>query len=1161
LPLIAIASFRHLDYAAPNAALTRRRGVMAYSAAADLVAELRSFRILEPAQLDEAARLADTEADPKALARLLVERRRLTPYQANLLLLGRGAELVLGSYIILARVGEGGMGEVFRARHRRLGHIVALKLIRKDRLSNPAAVQRFEREIAVACQVAHPNVVRAFDADVAGGKMFLAMEFVEGLDLDTLLSGNGPLPIAEACEYARQTAAGLAACHERGLVHRDIKPKNLLLTRAGIENPKSEIRNPKSAFPTLDSRLPLIKILDLGLARFDDAGPEQTAPRLTQLGKVVGTADYMAPEQGRDSHNVDGRADLYSLGCLLFFLLTGKPPFSGGTKIEKIVSHQLEEAPRLERVRPDVPTELAAVVRKLLAKHPDDRYQSAAEVFAALEPFIPVPEPEREPEPTEEFALPSPGSIIVPPRPRSASHGHRRRVALIGAAGGGVLCAGFVVAILAQERTGPEDRPNRSAEVPVSPVLNIPAAPVAQFDPPAVPQERKPLHGPPELVAVAGESRQRHWAPVGCVAVSLDERLIAGGGLDNAVRVWDARTGEQRASFRLSGNGVSAVTFCSDGRLIAVAIAAGKPPDVREWDSSNGQILARDLPGIEGADAVDVSPDGRTLAVRYWKRAASGMVGGVQLWNLALNELGRDLPSKTPITAWAWSRDGMTLATAAGKLIAVWDVSSGREQSSWAAHDAVTTCLAVSRDGAQVASASTQWSRGKGGEVRVWDALGGKQLAVLHTAEPPASLAFGPEDLLAVGTGQAQVGHIEIHDWAKGESLSVLKGHGGPVMALAFGGDGRTLASGGSDHTVRIWDVDAGKERNPLSRQHGPASRVVFAPDSRSLAVLIGPWEPHVRLLDLAAGQERDLPTDHRGGITAVGFTAGGKAAAWGPWGATVWDAANGQVTAQLNAPGDTKLWGELAPDGRTVAAANTKAPTIALWDIVAPAASGPKLTLPGHKGTLTALTFAPDGKTLATAGTDRTVILWNIAQSGRETPLLRFSLSGHRDSVVALAFSADSRLLASASPDGAVLLHETAGGVERATLSAPAGVVGSLLFSPDGKTLAGWSHHGLRLWDVADRKEIPVPKSSGVLRAVAFAPDSRKLACACHDGQVSIWQIGSAEATAERRLEGPVHHVAFSPDGRYLATANGNGTAYVLRIGPAQGTIARASP
>src|SRR5262249_1682644 len=235
-----------------------------------------------------------------------------TSFQANLLLQGRGSELVLGSYILLARIGEGGMGEVFKARHRRLGRIVALKVIRQTRLANPAAVQRFEREMKAVCQVTHPNVVNAIDADDADGKLFIAMELVDGIDLGKLVASSGPLGVAEACEYARQIAVGLDACHARGLIHRDIKPSNLLLT----------YEPDTSGAGT--GRRPVVKIFDLGLARIDAAGSEQPVPRLTMMGKIVGTPDYLAPEQARDSHHVDGRADLYSLGCTLFFLLTGK---------------------------------------------------------------------------------------------------------------------------------------------------------------------------------------------------------------------------------------------------------------------------------------------------------------------------------------------------------------------------------------------------------------------------------------------------------------------------------------------------------------------------------------------------------------------------------------------------------------------------------------------------------------------------------------------------------------------------------------------------------------------------------------------------------------------------------------------------------------------
>ncbi len=329
--------------------------------AVGLAAAIRQNRLLEPGQADEFARLQAALPEPRALAAELIRRGWLTPYQINQLLRGRGQELLLGSYILLERLGEGGMGQVFKARNWKLGQVVALKLIRKERLDNPDAVRRFHREIRAAAQLDHPNIVRAFDADKVGGTHLLVMEYVQGTDLAKLVKKDGPLAVDKACDHVRQAALGLQHAHERGMVHRDIKPHNLLLTPGGV-----------------------VKILDMGLARLDRRADDEGSSTMTREGAVMGTLDYISPEQAMDSHDVDIRADLYSLGCTLYFLLTGKVPFPGGEALQKLLKHRLDKPIPVEQLRPDVPPGVAAVVRKLMAKRPEDRYQTPAEAAAAL---------------------------------------------------------------------------------------------------------------------------------------------------------------------------------------------------------------------------------------------------------------------------------------------------------------------------------------------------------------------------------------------------------------------------------------------------------------------------------------------------------------------------------------------------------------------------------------------------------------------------------------------------------------------------------------------------------------------------------------------------------------------------------------------------------
>jgi serine/threonine protein kinase len=339
---------------------------MTIESAPALLLALRECHLLDAAQEEAAAELPQQFLQPKALARELLQRGWVTPYQINNIFLGRRSDLVLGSYVLLERLGEGGMGTVFKARNWKLGRIVALKLIRADRLSQASGARRFQREVHVAAQLDHPNIVQAYDAGQVGDRHFLVMEYVEGTDLDRLVRKSGPLPTGSAVSYFRQAALALQYAHERGLVHRDIKPANLLLATA------SEV----------------IKISDLGLARIIEGEGEESSSCLTQEGLVVGTVDYLAPEQARDAHRVDIRADLYSLGCSLYFVLTGRPPFTGGTPTEKLLQHQMDEPVPVEQLRPDVSPRLGQIIRRLMAKRPDHRYATPAGAVAAFDAFL-----------------------------------------------------------------------------------------------------------------------------------------------------------------------------------------------------------------------------------------------------------------------------------------------------------------------------------------------------------------------------------------------------------------------------------------------------------------------------------------------------------------------------------------------------------------------------------------------------------------------------------------------------------------------------------------------------------------------------------------------------------------------------------------------------
>ncbi len=307
----------------------------------------------------------DLPDEPFACAEALVKANVLTPFQAKQLLAGRHRGLVLGTYKILRPLGKGGMGVVYLADHASLGRKVAIKVLTQDQAKENLALERFYREARAAAALDHPNIVRLHDITQVSGINFLVMEYVDGVDLQSLLQQTGALHYAQAANYIGQAASGLVHAHERGFIHRDIKPANLILAKDGT-----------------------IKILDMGLARSLVNPKDALTGKLDDDDVITGTADYLSPEQALNV-TLDARSDIYSLGATFFTLLTARPPFNGSTA-QKLAQHQVAPPPNLNKLRSTVPPELNEVICKMMAKKPGDRFQSVEDLLNALGPWLPA---------------------------------------------------------------------------------------------------------------------------------------------------------------------------------------------------------------------------------------------------------------------------------------------------------------------------------------------------------------------------------------------------------------------------------------------------------------------------------------------------------------------------------------------------------------------------------------------------------------------------------------------------------------------------------------------------------------------------------------------------------------------------------------------------
>jgi WD40 repeat protein/serine/threonine protein kinase len=1010
----------------------------------------------------------------------------------------------IGRYSILARLGRGGMGTVYKAYDPQLQRVVAVKVPHFHWLRDHEEVarRRFLREARAAAAVRHPNVCPIYDVAEHDGDPYVVMAYVEGGSLGaTLTAGDRPVDTRQAVTWARQVADALAAVHACGVVHRDLKPSNILIDAAGN-----------------------VVLADFGLAR-----AEQSSEQLTVERDIIGTPGYMAPEQASGHiERVGPQSDLYTLGVILYQMLAGRLPFQGPA-LSVIYQVVHEVVPPPSQFRPDLDGGLEAIITKAMSRHPQDRFASAAAFAEALAGWLATAAPAALPQPASRPA-PSEADTRRMPLPQGRGSTPRRRAALTVVAslllllGAGLLLQQIIIRIKTRDGqettiqvpTGSEIQIKEGGTVTATPPGRAGPAghpglsPLDKLDPKEIPPLERRWQ-PQELVAVIGEHRRRHWGNILGVAFSPDGKLLASGGVDGVVRLWDVATMRARPSLRpVQGfpGLVTALAFSPNGRTLACSTTSGTThlwnltgPEPEEWVA----LGQKGQPDDSNPRGVGYSPDSKTLI--------TGSNDGMLLsWDLSSRRPTERARLKGPggLIAWTLAPDGQTLAAGANDgTVRIIDLSGGQPAApvAFAASVGRVSSMAFFPTGKMLAVG------GDAATIRFWDATGPapKMQGVLRGSCDGRSLAIAA-DGRTLAAGKDRNVYLFALDKLEEPAYATIQ-VSSPVQSLAFTLDGKTLACGEENGSLRLWDVTktTPKELLPFDVPRFGSDAMALAPDGTSLACAY--TDGAVQLWDLTrtAPKAGALLRGHTGYVTALAF----------------------------------------ASEGRSLASASIDA-TVRLWDVVGPE---PKVraVLRGHSGAVHAVALASGGKTLASGGEDKTVRLWDIGvEPAKQTAVLR----GHVAPVRWVAFDADTTSLASLSDDGSLRLWDLSGAEPReaAVFHGSPGYQ-ALAFAPVGRVLAYGTGDEIRLCRLAGTKwaEQQFCKTGGPAICLAFAPDGRTLASANGGAGLNVWQIATANRLQRWLLPGPAWRVAVAPDGRHLAVGDQFGTVYILRLSAAE--------
>jgi len=669
-------------------------------------------------------------------------------------------------YTIMSKLGQGGMGQVFKALQTRLDRVVALKVIKQEcLLQEPKAAQRFQREAQAAAQFHHPNIIVVYDFNQVDDTYYIAMEYVDGIDLDQLVRDFGPLSVERACDYIHQAALGLQHAHENAnMVHRDIKPSNLL-----IALPKKEIGmsgfhtlpagKPKGApgvsqgasggkratVPTQEGQL---KILDMGMALLLHAADPDSVQH-TMQGTLMGTPDYISPEQAMDSHQVDIRADLYSLGCTFYFLLAGRPPYAEYPLLKKLMMHQAGEPKPLRVLAPDVPANVEAIIRKLMSKRMEDRYQTPGELVEAL----------------ESLANQTKTTIGIPPD-------LNLEVQKILQARGGVVLpgseslkesAGETHCGFTQEWTGAKVRTRREGPDFAPKVQSLKGhkgwVMTMAFSPNRRALATGPVNGNVRLWEITGRKPcerailQTGQSEIHSLAFSPNNDILAAGSgrLDGLIWLWNLvdPAPTPRAVLRGHASPVETLAFSPDGTLLA---SGGCDRAVHVWEIMGTEIKERSI--FKGhrdhIKAVAFVPDGRTVlsgsldgTIRVWRKAG--------IWSKDMLDVleGR----WGPVHTMALSPDGTQVAFGGlDQRVRLCSLVADKleEAAEFTGHLGVIRQLRFQPDGKELASVCDCgrvifWSLDTNEKAREWQLPGGMTCSIAFTADT-RYLAAGTSD-------------------------------------------------------------------------------------------------------------------------------------------------------------------------------------------------------------------------------------------------------------------------------------------------------------------------------------------------------------------------------------------------------------------------------